>query len=123
MIKKLLLASVLFTLSTSGAFAFQEEYFVSGVNLTTGERVIGWLDGTLNEAEVQGHIRQCLVHGDGGRAITAYSASVLQGIIQGQADGLSQSLDPPEALLCLRHQVHIGRAGQAGEHMIKKTRS
>ena len=56
MIKKLLLASVLFTLSTSGAFAFQAEYFVSGVNLTTGERVIGWLAGTLNEAEVQGHI-------------------------------------------------------------------
>jgi len=56
MIKKLLLASVLFSLSTSGALAFQEEYFVSGINLTTGERVIGWLDGTLNEAEVQGHI-------------------------------------------------------------------
>ena len=56
MIKKLLLASVLFALSTPGAFAFQEEYFVSGVNLTTGERVIGWLDGTLGESEVQGHI-------------------------------------------------------------------
>ena len=56
MIKKLLLASVLFTLSTSVAFAFQEEYFVSGVNLTTGERVIGWLDGTLGEPEVQGYI-------------------------------------------------------------------
>ena len=56
MIKKLLLASVLFTLSTSGAFAFQTEYFVSGVNLTTGERVIGWLDGTLGQPEVQGHI-------------------------------------------------------------------
>ena len=56
MIKKLLLASVLFALSTSGAFAFQEEYFVSGINLNTGERVIGWLDGTLGESEVQGHI-------------------------------------------------------------------
>ena len=56
MIKKLLLASVLFALSTSWAFAFQEEYFVSGVNLNTGERVIGWLDGTLGEPEVQGHI-------------------------------------------------------------------
>lgn len=56
MIKKLLLASVLFTLSTSGAIAFQTEYFVSGINLTTGERVIGWLDGTLGESEVQGHI-------------------------------------------------------------------
>lgn len=56
MIKKLLLASVLFTLSTSGAFAFQEEYFVSGVNLNTGERVIGWLDGTLGKSEVQGRI-------------------------------------------------------------------
>ena len=56
MIKKLILASVLFVLSTSGAFAFQEEYFVSGVNLTTGERVIGWLDGTMGQPEVQGHI-------------------------------------------------------------------
>lgn len=56
MIKKLILASVLFALSTSGAFAFQTEYFVSGINLTTGERVIGWLDGTLGEPEVQGHI-------------------------------------------------------------------
>lgn len=56
MIKKLLLASVLFTLSTSGAFAFQEEYFVTGTNLNTGERVIGWLDGTLGESEVQGLI-------------------------------------------------------------------
>ena len=56
MIKKLLLASVLFTLSTSGAFAFQTEYFVTGTNLNTGERVIGWLDGTLGEPEVQGHI-------------------------------------------------------------------
>ena len=56
MIKKLLLASVLSGLSISGAFAFQTEYFVSGINLTTGERVIGWLDGTLGEPEVQGHI-------------------------------------------------------------------
>lgn len=56
MIKKLLLASVLFAFSTSRAFAFQTEYFVSGTNLTTGERVIGWLDGTLGKAEVKGHI-------------------------------------------------------------------
>ena len=56
MVKKLLLASVLFTLSTSVAFASQTEYFVSGTNLTTGERVIGWLDGTLGKSEVQGHI-------------------------------------------------------------------
>ena len=56
MTKKLLLASVLFTLSSPGVFASQTEYFVTGTNLATGERVIGWLTGTLGKPEVQGHI-------------------------------------------------------------------
>ena len=55
MIKKLILASVLFGIAQS-AFAFQTEYFVSGTNITTGERVIGWLDGEMGQPEVQGHI-------------------------------------------------------------------
>ena len=38
------------------ANAFNVEYYVTGVNLTTNERVVGWLDGTLGEANVQGYV-------------------------------------------------------------------
>ena len=38
------------------ANAFNVEYYVTGVNLTTNERVVGWLDGTLGEADVQGYV-------------------------------------------------------------------
>ncbi len=74
MIKKLLLASVLFAISTSEVFAFQTEYFVTGTNLATGERVIGWLTGTLGKPEVQGRI---LDHCDHYAVIGAFSGKGL----------------------------------------------
>ena len=43
-------------LDAHGGQTFVEEYFVSGVNEQTGERVIGWLDGELGGDEVQGTI-------------------------------------------------------------------
>ena len=39
---------------------YREEYFVTGVNTTTGERVIGWVDGILGEPSFQGHIQDRL---------------------------------------------------------------
>ena len=39
-----------------GGQKFIEEYFVTGVNEQTGERVIGWIDGELGGDEVQGTI-------------------------------------------------------------------
>ena len=35
---------------------FREEYFVTGTNTETGERVVGWVDGVLGESEVQGTV-------------------------------------------------------------------
>ena len=35
---------------------FREEYFVTGTNIETGERVVGWVDGVLGESEVQGTV-------------------------------------------------------------------
>lgn len=35
---------------------FMVEYFVTGMNITTNERVVGWLDGVLGESRVQGHV-------------------------------------------------------------------
>lgn len=35
---------------------FVEEYYVTGVNLTTNERVVGWLDGVLGQPEVSGYV-------------------------------------------------------------------
>lgn len=35
---------------------FTEEYFVTGVNLTSNERVVGWLSGVLGEPQVSGHV-------------------------------------------------------------------
>ena len=35
---------------------FREEYFVTGTNTETGERVVGWIDGVLGESEVQGTV-------------------------------------------------------------------
>lgn len=32
------------------------EYYVTGTNITTGERVVGWLDGQVGSGEVQGTI-------------------------------------------------------------------
>ena len=43
-------------LAFTRADAFMVEYYVTGVNLTTNERVVGWLDGTLGEADVQGYV-------------------------------------------------------------------
>lgn len=40
---------------------WQVEYFVTGVNTTTGERVVGWLDGEMGKSEVRGTV---LDHGD-----------------------------------------------------------
>lgn len=34
----------------------REEYFVTGTNELTGERVVGWVDGVLGESEVQGTV-------------------------------------------------------------------
>lgn len=44
---------------TSNALAqerFVEEYYVTGVNLQTNERVVGWLDGVLGQPEVSGYV-------------------------------------------------------------------
>lgn len=35
---------------------FKVEYFVTGMNITTNERVVGWLDGVMGESQVQGHV-------------------------------------------------------------------
>lgn len=35
---------------------FREEYFVTGTNTETGERVVGWVDGVLGESDVQGTV-------------------------------------------------------------------
>ena len=43
-------------LAFTRADAFMVEYYVTGVNLTTNERVVGWLDGTLGESEVSGYV-------------------------------------------------------------------
>ena len=43
-------------LDAHGGQGFVEEYFVTGVNEQTGERVVGWLDGLLGADEVQGTI-------------------------------------------------------------------
>lgn len=43
-------------LDAHGGQGFVEEYFVTGVNEQTGERVVGWIDGVLGESEVQGTV-------------------------------------------------------------------
>lgn len=54
---KLLILVLLFIAATAYAGeTFREEYFVTGINLDTNERVVGWVDGILGESEVQGHI-------------------------------------------------------------------
>jgi hypothetical protein len=54
---KLLILVLLFIAATAHADGtFLEEYFVTGVNLDTNERVVGWVDGILGESEVQGHV-------------------------------------------------------------------
>lgn len=54
------LALCLFLLVTcdkvSAETMFREEYFVTGTNIETGERVVGWIDGVLGESEVQGTV-------------------------------------------------------------------
>ena len=42
--------------SAYGGQRFIEEYFVTGINEQTGERVVGWIDGELGGDEVQGTI-------------------------------------------------------------------
>ena len=43
-------------LDAHGGQGFVEEYFVTGVNEQTGERVVGWLDGQMGSGEVQGTV-------------------------------------------------------------------
>ena len=71
MIKALFLFCLLWA---TPALAFQTEYFVTGTNLTTGERVIGWLDGTLGKPEAQGYV---LDHGDYYEVIGSFSGKGL----------------------------------------------
>lgn len=40
----------------SAETSFREEFYVTGVNLETNERVVGWLDGELGGNEVQGTV-------------------------------------------------------------------
>ena len=35
---------------------FREEYFVTGVNTLTNERVVGWVSGVLGSTDVSGHV-------------------------------------------------------------------
>ena len=39
-----------------GDSEFIEEYYVTGINLTTNERVVGWLDGVLGGTEISGYV-------------------------------------------------------------------
>lgn len=46
---------------TAYAQPWQVEYFVTGINVDTNERVVGWLDGKQGDSLVQGTV---LDHGD-----------------------------------------------------------
>lgn len=44
------------SIAYAGDQRFIEEYFVTGINEQTGERIIGWLNGELGSGEVQGTV-------------------------------------------------------------------
>ena len=52
------LALVVLTSVTTRAneTTFREDYFVTGVNTLTNERVVGWISGVLGQSEVSGHV-------------------------------------------------------------------
>ena len=47
---------VLPPIANAGDSQFVEEYYVTGTNVSTGERIVGWLDGKLGESEVSGYV-------------------------------------------------------------------
>ena len=57
----LLIITVVLLVDVWVANAQNVEYYVTGTNVTTGERVVGWLDGQVGSGEVQGTV---LDHGD-----------------------------------------------------------
>ena len=59
MVRKTLFIVAILSMFPTLCFATQKftvEYFVTGLNTTTSERVVGWLDGVMGESHVQGHV-------------------------------------------------------------------
>lgn len=52
----LLIITVVLLVDVWVANAQNVEYYVTGTNVTTGERVVGWLDGRMGSGEVQGTV-------------------------------------------------------------------
>ena len=52
----LLIVTIVLLIDVAVANAQNVEYYVTGTNVTTGERVVGWLDGKMGSGEVRGTV-------------------------------------------------------------------
>lgn len=52
----LLIVTIVLLIDVVVANAQNVEYYVTGTNTTTGERIVGWLDGKMGSGEVQGTV-------------------------------------------------------------------